>query len=152
MSIESAPYFWIVCDNCGERDDYDTVNAWGEAEQAVMVWEQSDHHVKDGKHYCTECVVWCGECGGELVPDGAICHWCESDRQEQSCQNSTPSNGRPTVTVISNTPTDPSTATYAPASSSTPAVTDSTPPHTLTSTGLTRPENDHERNLSNGEN
>lgn len=77
MAIESAPYYWVTCDECGERDYYSEVGAWSEAEQAELVWTDSENHIKDGKHYCMNCLTWCPECADELTPKGELCDGCQ---------------------------------------------------------------------------
>lgn len=77
MSIESAPYFWVICDDCGERDEYGEVWAWAESDQAELVWTDSQNHVKDGKHYCEGCLVWCPECDDELTVKDTVCDGCK---------------------------------------------------------------------------
>ena len=57
--IQSAPFYWITCDQpggCTSRipcEDDETI-AWSEENQAVAVAQDSEWLVVDGKHYCDE--------------------------------------------------------------------------------------------------
>ncbi|QWY81346.1 hypothetical protein SEA_RIZWANA_49 [Arthrobacter phage Rizwana] len=54
--IASAPYFWIVCDDCGakstEGGDY---SAWSDENGAWEEASNSDWGSVEGKHYCDGC-------------------------------------------------------------------------------------------------
>jgi hypothetical protein len=58
MSVKSAPYYWLICDEpgCGakstEGQDY---SAWEDESQAVESADCSDWLIlPDGKHYCDQ--------------------------------------------------------------------------------------------------
>lgn len=56
MSIKSAPYYWVECDDCGAKStEGGEHSAWSEGD---MAWEEaynSDWGAVDGKHYCDGC-------------------------------------------------------------------------------------------------
>ena len=69
MALKSEPYYWIVCDRCGQRCDYGDFSAWAQADVAADGAEQSDWltvEVDSGedKHFCDRCIVM-GEDGME---------------------------------------------------------------------------------------
>lgn len=87
MSIESKPYYWVVCDGCGARDDQDDFSAWSEPGDAVeratcdgewITWQ-------DSKHYCAACFHWCPKCESEQIPDTlpACVNCADSEAVEQ---------------------------------------------------------------------
>lgn len=63
MTVRSEPYFWAVCDGCGDRAEYGDWSAMATADQAVEClegWVTVDG--KDGEmHYCFGCTVWSDE-------------------------------------------------------------------------------------------
>ena len=56
MSLKSAPYYWLECDDCGEKSteggDY---TAWSDHGAAESDAEVSDWYVEDGHHWCEAC-------------------------------------------------------------------------------------------------
>lgn len=71
MSIRSAPYYWVECDNCGERAEYSggEISAWKEAAQAVDGVVDDEWSIHGDKHHCPRCPPLCQRCGesaGEL--------------------------------------------------------------------------------------
>lgn len=57
MSIKSAPYYWAVCDCCGERADYGDFSAWSDEGQARDYDEASFQYI-DGADLCAACWCW----------------------------------------------------------------------------------------------
>lgn len=58
MAIKSEPYYWVVCDGCGERADYGDWTAWADENTAVEMAESSDWGwltAEDGRHLCMDC-------------------------------------------------------------------------------------------------
>jgi hypothetical protein len=55
MSVESAPYYWLVCDepDCANKStEGDEFSAWADESMAVDMAESSEWLILDGKHYC----------------------------------------------------------------------------------------------------
>lgn len=53
MPVKSELYFYLVCDNCGERADYSEYSAWADVGQAV---DAADDWTQDGeKFHCPSC-------------------------------------------------------------------------------------------------
>jgi hypothetical protein len=53
MPIKSAPYYWLECDNCGERADYDDFSAWKDLSMAI---DRAEEWTQDGeKFHCPMC-------------------------------------------------------------------------------------------------
>lgn len=56
MSLKSAPFFWLECDDCGVKStncsDY---VAWQDADMAEEEASCSDWYTEDGIHYCFDC-------------------------------------------------------------------------------------------------
>ncbi len=56
MSFESAPYYWIVCDqpDCGAKStEFGEFTAWSDKDGAEEEAFNSDWTIaQDGKHYC----------------------------------------------------------------------------------------------------
>jgi hypothetical protein len=71
VSIQSAPYYWVICDSCGRNAQEDTdYAAWAHQETALDVavdggWSASEQL---GKHHCPRCERFCEKCG-ELAGD-----------------------------------------------------------------------------------
>lgn len=71
MSLKSEPYYWLVCDECGERADYDEFSAFEDVGQAYdraldLGW------TSDGERdHCENCptLTKCDHCGGKAGPD-----------------------------------------------------------------------------------
>lgn len=70
MGIHSAPYFWLVCDNCEGRADYGDYTAWAEADMAVVTALDSDWTTDGDRYHCPSCptLTTCHRCG---KPTGA---------------------------------------------------------------------------------
>lgn len=59
--IKSEPYYWVVCDRCGERADYGDWSALADASQAVDLLDEYWIKIQGRKgelHYCVNCTVW----------------------------------------------------------------------------------------------
>ena len=53
--LKSDPYYWVECDNCGERCEYGDFAAWSDFGMAIDGAINSDWTEKDGKHHCPSC-------------------------------------------------------------------------------------------------
>jgi hypothetical protein len=73
MSVQSAPYFWVVCDCCGARADYGEFAAWSDAGQA-RDYSESGFESVDGLDLCAACWIW-----PEDMPDYDEAKWQGSD-------------------------------------------------------------------------
>jgi len=84
MTVQSAPYFWVVCDRCGQRHDHEEYSAWQHEDEAEMVADDSDWWIERGNHVCPGCQPhppdWDDDhdkvamYGAALAP--LICAWC----------------------------------------------------------------------------
>lgn len=58
MSVKSAPFYWLICDGCGEKSteggDYDS---WSDENGAIEDALNSDWVAQDGEHFCFDCQV-----------------------------------------------------------------------------------------------
>jgi len=54
--IKSAPYYWLECDGCGKRTDWDEVNAWETIEAAIDNADGIDWESENGQHLCPACI------------------------------------------------------------------------------------------------
>ncbi len=76
MALQSAPYWWLKCDQEGckaiSSDDGD-YTAWANADRAIEDARDYDWVELDEKHYCPKHGRWlvCSECDGP-AGDGAI--------------------------------------------------------------------------------
>ena len=53
MPVQSEPFYFLVCDGCGERADYDDYSAWADPGQAV---DAADDWTQEGeKFHCPHC-------------------------------------------------------------------------------------------------
>lgn len=83
MAIQSAPYYWIVCDTtgCDAKEPDHEVSAWAEEDTALISAAESDWLVAGSKHYCPD-HAWqhCRDCGKTLSEDelgtGGSCFQC----------------------------------------------------------------------------
>ena len=55
MPIKSEPYYFAVCDNCGDRADYGDFSAWKDHGAAADKALASDWTEKDGVFHCPGC-------------------------------------------------------------------------------------------------
>ncbi len=82
MSIKSAPYYWVVCDNCGVRDEYGDFSAMSDSGQAVDLAIDADWSEQGGRHHCPACPVIadcekCGKDAGEMSGErDGLCQAC----------------------------------------------------------------------------
>jgi hypothetical protein len=54
MAIESKPYYFAVCDECGEVADYGDWTAWSDPGQAVDMALELEWSDEDGKLLCPD--------------------------------------------------------------------------------------------------
>ena len=73
MSLKSAPYFWIECDDCGTKSTENSEHsAWSDHGHARDEAINSDWYVEEDGDYCDECapkrgIRVCAGCG-DLKP------------------------------------------------------------------------------------
>lgn len=90
MSLRSAPYYWVECNNCGERCEYDDFSAMSTPGQAVGLAVDADWSEQGERHHCPECptIADCEKCGkdaGELpLERDGLCRscWDEAEKAE----------------------------------------------------------------------
>lgn len=65
MSVKSAPYYWVVCDDCGASAASGDYSAWSDKESAEIEPEAMEWLKMGDKHYCDGCRAQfdCDECG-----------------------------------------------------------------------------------------
>lgn len=80
MTLRSAPYYWVECDNCGGRCDYGDFSAMADAGSAVDGAADADWSCHGEKHHCPDCPPLCEKCG---APSGDLSG--ERDYLCQSC-------------------------------------------------------------------
>jgi hypothetical protein len=56
VTIKSAPYYWAVCDRCGDRHEYEEYTAWADADTPDDMAQDSGWHVEGGNHICEDCI------------------------------------------------------------------------------------------------
>jgi hypothetical protein len=87
MAIKSAPYYWLICDECGhsQADDDSDYSAWSDESSAIDAAEGWDWRIDDGRHFCPSCHLAksCSECGEFKGEPGAACE-CKEE-EEGSC-------------------------------------------------------------------
>lgn len=82
MAIKSAPYYWVVCDKCGARDEYGDYSALSDPGDAETQSLEGDWTKQGERHHCPECPVIadcenCGKDAGELPLDrDGLCQAC----------------------------------------------------------------------------
>jgi hypothetical protein len=101
VSLKSAPYYWVVCDDCGRSAQENAdVSAWLQEDVAVDEavsagwWVASEHEDAEDKDYCDGCGIkhgldYCDGCGDlqrvERQENTRLCAECrDEDRQEES--------------------------------------------------------------------
>lgn len=55
MTIKSAPYYWVECNNCGTRCEYDEFSAWADPGYAVQGAVDGDWTQQGDRHHCPAC-------------------------------------------------------------------------------------------------
>ena len=55
MSLKSALYYWVECDNCGDRCEYGDFSAYGDIGQAIDGAIADDWTEQGGRHHCPNC-------------------------------------------------------------------------------------------------
>jgi hypothetical protein len=79
VSVQSAPYYWLVCDRCAIKStETSEHSAWMDEAQAIDQAESSDWLIEAGLHLCDVCclTVVCPECGERKTQDDAYCADC----------------------------------------------------------------------------
>jgi hypothetical protein len=63
--IKSAPYYWVECDNCGERCEYGEFSAFANSGAAIDSATDSDWTSQGERHHCPDCppIADCENCG-----------------------------------------------------------------------------------------
>ena len=58
MSVQSKPYYWLVCDGCGVKSTEDhEISAWDSESTAVDQAQYRDWRCDDDKHLCDSCRI-----------------------------------------------------------------------------------------------
>jgi hypothetical protein len=84
MTIKSAPFYWAVCDRCGQRHEYTDYFAWDDIDTVNEYADDSNWHVEGSNHICEECTPhgpdW--DEAHEAAANGAPldCALCRGDR------------------------------------------------------------------------
>lgn len=86
MTIKDAPYYWVECDNCGERAIYGEWSAMSDRDQAEeMALDDGDWTTDGEKHHCLRCppLFKCDDCGKPiskqaLENDDDLCESCHA--------------------------------------------------------------------------
>jgi hypothetical protein len=55
MPLKSEPYYFVVCDGCGQAADYDDYTAWKDPGTAIDMAIDSEWTRKDETFHCTAC-------------------------------------------------------------------------------------------------
>ena len=71
MTIKSAPYYWLECNNCGERAEYGDFAAMDSEASAIGQARDSEWTRQGDRDHCPDCppIGDCERCGkdaGEL--------------------------------------------------------------------------------------
>jgi len=80
--IKSAPYYWVECDNCGSRCEYDEFSAMSDADQAVDLAVDGEWSAQGERHHCPSCpyITDCAECRKDAGEDASerddLCQAC----------------------------------------------------------------------------
>lgn len=63
--IKSAPYYWLECDACGKRAEYDEFSALASTSEAIELAVDADWTTDGMRHNCPTCpaLFRCEECG-----------------------------------------------------------------------------------------
>jgi hypothetical protein len=90
MALQSAPYYWLKCDGCGDRADYGDFSAMDSAASAIDLATDSEWTMDGEKHHCPRCPILtecerCGKPAGDLAGDRdyycAAC-WAELEAED----------------------------------------------------------------------
>ena len=67
MPIESEPYYFAVCDNCGKRAEYHDgeITGWQQKDAVADETTALEWTEKDGKFHCLQCPPLDAGDGGE---------------------------------------------------------------------------------------
>ena len=91
MSVKEAPYYWVECDDCGERCEYGDFSAMGDAGQAIDGALEADWSEDgSGKHHCPSCpaLTKCENCGKPAGHDAGdrddLCAECYAKAQKDA--------------------------------------------------------------------
>jgi hypothetical protein len=68
--LKSAPYYWIVCDGCGEDADYGDFTAFNDPGRAEDGVRDQDWTTDGTRHHCDACpdITACLDCK-QPIPD-----------------------------------------------------------------------------------
>lgn len=83
MAVKSAPYYWLVCDGCGKRVEYDgEYCALDNVSDAIRFSLEMEWSTDGTKSHCSDCpaLIECEMCG---KPAGDLAG--ERDYQCQTC-------------------------------------------------------------------
>ena len=82
MTIKSAPYYWVECNNCGSRCEYGDFTAMADDGQAVDGAVEDEWSVQGERHHCPSCpyIADCEKCGKDAGEDASerndLCQGC----------------------------------------------------------------------------
>ena len=90
MSIKSAPFYWLECNNCGTRAEYDDFAAMSTQAEAIDMACDSEWSMQGERHHCPDCPVIadcekCGKAAGALpLERDGLCQscWDEAEKAE----------------------------------------------------------------------
>jgi hypothetical protein len=94
MPLKSAPYYWVECDNCGNRIDYGDFSALADDGQAVDGALDSEWTTDGDRWHCFNCptIAKCDRCGkpagdqsGDRDYNCEVC-WAEIERDRHAVQ------------------------------------------------------------------
>ena len=80
MSLQSAPFYWLICDGCGVKSTEDSdYAAWADTFGAYDNASDGDWACSDAGDFCPECLpplcAGCGECNATTEHDDET--WCD---------------------------------------------------------------------------
>lgn len=82
MSIKSAPFYWLECDNCGKRADYGEFVSLEDEDQAISVALDSEWTTDGERYHCPDCpvIARCENCdkpaGDDPLERDNLCQPC----------------------------------------------------------------------------
>jgi hypothetical protein len=104
MALKSAPYYWVECDNCGIRCDYDDYAAWSDDGQAIdeAVTRDWSHH--GDRDHCPACPPLCETCREEAGEESAdrddLCQSCWEKAEAEEAKHEAIRAGKPSAEAV----------------------------------------------------
>lgn len=63
MTVRSAFYYWVVCDNCGTQPEHEDTKIIQDTEaNAIADAHSVEYRAINGLHFCEDCRVPCAAC------------------------------------------------------------------------------------------